>query len=229
MLWACAVLAMVSVIGANLWRDRAAAQGGAGGAGTYGLEQDEAVAAAQQPQQAEGPLRLTRDAPAFALVDQNERPVTLETLKGKPFIANFIFTNCAGPCPMMSAKMAALQKGVPADVKLVSFSVDPKHDRPAVLKDYGDKFGADHSRWHFLTVADPGNAADVYAVARGMLLAAQPADESNPIIHSEKFVLVDAAGAIRAFYSSADPTQMAQLEADAADLLAAGDEGKHSH
>jgi protein SCO1/2 len=216
MLWGCAVLAMVSVIGAALLRDRAGTGAGEGGnAENGGMIAMEATAA----QEADGPVRLTRDAPAFSLIDQNDKPVTLETLKGKPFIANFIFTHCAGPCPVMSAKMASLQKSVPAAVKLLSFSVDPKQDRPAVLKEYGKRFKADDSRWHFLTVANTDDAGAVYSLARGMLVAAQPADDANPIIHSEKFVLVDSDGVIRAYYNSDDATQMEQLKSDAKALL----------
>jgi protein SCO1/2 len=202
MLWGCAVLALVSVIGANLLRDRA----GAGGAGGAERESD-------------GTLHTVREAPAFSLVDQNDEPVTLETLRGKPFIANFIFTHCQGPCPVMTRKMLALQKSVPAGVRLVSFSVDPTQDRPDVLKEYAKIHDADNARWHFLTVADPANASASYAVARGMLLVAQPADETNPIIHDEHFVLVDANGMIRSYYSSNDEQEMAQLKVDATKLL----------
>jgi protein SCO1/2 len=211
MLWGCAVLALVSVIGANLMRDRTGGGGGSGsvaGAGGGGAEGE-----------GDGALQIVREAPAFSLVDQNDEPVTLETLKGKPFIANFIFTHCAGPCPVMTRKMLALQKSVPAGVKLISFTVDPTQDRPDVLKEYAKIHDADNARWHFLTVADPANASASYAVARGMLLVAQPADETNPIIHDEHFVLVDANGMIRSYYSSKDEHEMEQLKTDASKLL----------
>src|SRR5688572_4191564 len=169
MLWACAVLAMVSVIGANMWRGRAGARLESDGEVHIGpaTQQDGNVADGDARPTGDGPVRLTREAPAFALIDQNEKPVTLETLKGKPFIANFIFTNCAGPCPLMTQKMAKLQEAVPVEVKLVSFSVDPTTDRPAVLKKYAANFKADDARWHFLTVADPADASAVYTLARG--------------------------------------------------------------
>jgi protein SCO1/2 len=213
MLWACAVLAMVSVIGANLWRDRT---GRGDAAATTALS-----AGAADDENPDQPLRVTRDVPAFSLIDQNDKPVTLDSLKGKPFIANFIFTHCQGPCPVMTAKMATLQKSVPADVKLVSFSVDPAQDRPDVLKTYATQFAADDARWHFLTVADPANARDIYDLAQRMLLAAQPANEvaKTPVIHSEKFVLVDGDGVIRSYYNSSSAKQMEQLTSDARDLL----------
>ena len=66
------------------------------------------------------------DAPAFEFVDQNGKPFGHADLRGSVWIADFIFVNCAGPCPIMTSKLADVQKRVPrSDVKLVSFSVDP--------------------------------------------------------------------------------------------------------
>jgi protein SCO1/2 len=210
MLWACAAVALFSVIGANLLRDRA-------GASRVGPD----ATATATVRADDEPLRHTQDVPAFSLVDQNDQPVTLESLKGKPFVANFVFTNCAGPCPVMTAKMAKLQDALPAEVKLVSFSIDPGRDRPDVLKQYAARFNADDARWHFLTVADANDADSMYTLSRAMLLAATPAQDDRPIIHSEKFVLVDAGGTIRAYYSSSSTKQMEQLVTDATDLLEA--------
>lgn len=166
----------------------------------------------------EGGLPTLFPTPAFALVDQSGKPVTHETLRGKPWIADFIFTHCAGPCPMMTAKMAQLQRDLPGDtVKLVSFSVDPERDRPAVLKTYADRFEADASRWHFLTTPG-GEVQPIYDVAAGMKLAAIGATENDPIIHSEKFLLVDATGNVRGVYSSSDEQSMSKLVADATRL-----------
>ena len=157
-------------------------------------------------------------SPSFALVDQSDQPVTHQALRGKPWIADFIFTNCAGPCPMMTAKMAQLQKDLPGDaVQLVSFSVDPEHDRPEVLKTYADRFAADSSRWRFLTTSD-GSTQPIYDVAIGMKLTALGATQNEPIIHSEKFLLVDAMGNVRGVYSSGDEQSMSKLVADASRL-----------
>ncbi len=156
------------------------------------------------------------------MVDQSNNPVTRETLRGKPWIADFIFTNCGGPCPMMTGKMAQLQKELPGDaVKLVSFSVDPERDQPEVLKTYADRFEADASRWHFLTTAD-SSVQPIYDVAAGMKLTAIGATGDEPIIHSEKFLLVDSAGSVRGVYSSSDEQSMSRLVADAS-RLARGD------
>ena len=214
MLWACAAVALFSVIGANLLRDRAGAGHVPSGMATT------ATATADTQADDDQPLRLAHEVPAFSLIDQNSQPVTLESLKGKPFVANFVFTNCAGPCPAMTAKMAKLQDVLPAEVKLVSFSVDPARDRPDVLKKYAGNFNADDARWHFLTVADPKDAEGVYTLSRAMLLPAAPAeDQQGQVSHSQKFVLVDATGTSRSYYNSASAQQMQQLVTDAKDLL----------
>jgi cytochrome oxidase Cu insertion factor (SCO1/SenC/PrrC family) len=200
-LWVLMVLIMVSVIGAGLWRH-----------GVGSGRADATTAGAAIPGADVAPLP---DAPHFTLVDQNNRPVTLQMLAGRPWIADLIFTHCAGPCPTMTRKMATLQKSLASsEVRFVSFSVDPKQDTPSVLKQYAQMFGADESRWLFLT----GDEGAVFATARGMLLAADPAKADEPIIHSTKFVLIDAAGKIRKYYSSSEESEMAALVHDAAAL-----------
>ena len=195
-LWVLMVLIMVSVIGAGLWR----------------RGRGEGILAAATGNDDDSPIA---SVPEFSLVDQNSRPVTLTSLAGKPWIADLIFTRCAGPCPIMTAEMKSLQKALASsDLRFVSISVDPKQDTPDVLKEYAKKFGADESRWLFLTGTDDA----VYATARGLLLPADPAKGSEPIIHSTKFVLVDAAGKIRRYYSSANADEMTALKRDAAAL-----------
>src|SRR3954464_1051986 len=132
-LWGLLVLMMVSIIAAGKWRrgNRADA-----------LTDIPATA----PTASQG-LQILADVPHFELVDQNGKAVTLETLAGKPWIADFVFTHCAGPCPMVTAKMGQLQAQTPpGGGRLVSFSVDPERDTPAVLKEYAAEFKADESR-----------------------------------------------------------------------------------
>src|SRR6185437_6243818 len=131
------------------------------------------------------------EAPQFDLIDQNGRPATLKSLAGKAWIADLIYTHCAGPCPTMTLKMANLAKSIASPgLRFVSFTVDPEHDTAAVLKDYAKKFDADESRWSFLT----GSNDEIQKAARGLLVTAIPADGDNPIIHDERFILVDGDG-----------------------------------
>jgi protein SCO1/2 len=186
-----AVLAMLTVIGtAGLWR-------------RTGVRTDDEN------------LPILGNVPAFQFRDQDDQPVTLASLRGSPWVADLIFTRCPGVCPMMTAKMAAMQKSLPPQVKFVSFSVDPEHDTPAELKDYAQRFSADESRWKFLT----GDQDAIMAQARGMLLTALPATADQPIIHDGRFLLIDGQGHIRRAYHSEDPQGLVDLDRDAKRLV----------
>jgi cytochrome oxidase Cu insertion factor (SCO1/SenC/PrrC family) len=159
--------------------------------------------------------------PAFALVERSGRPLTREDLVGSAWVADFIFTRCAGTCPLMTARMRRLQRDLPRSARLVSFSVDPEHDRAEVLAEYARRAEAGPG-WLFAT----GAPADVRALAiSGFKLAAeavppeqQAAGGDGPFLHSSKFVLVDAAARIRGYYDSLDETALARLRLDFARL-----------
>ena len=145
------------------------------------------------------PLEDYGALPQFSLIDQNDQKVQLRDFQQRPSISNFIFTRCPDVCPTLSAKMAYIQDHLP-DANLFSITVDPQYDRPDVLKEYGDRFKANHSKWKFLT----GSKDDQHTITRGFQQAyeRQNNDEKNPIIlHSQKFILVDKEGHIRGFYS----------------------------
>ena len=151
--------------------------------------------------------------PEFELTDQAGQAFTAGSLKGRAWIADFIFTSCAGTCPQMTARMAALQGKIPPEVRLVSISVDPQRDTPAVLAAYAGRCGADPVRWHFLT-GEPAGIARL--VSEGFRLSyAEGTDPAEPIIHSVRFVLVDPSGAIRGYYDSTEPAQLDRLVHDA--------------
>jgi cytochrome oxidase Cu insertion factor (SCO1/SenC/PrrC family) len=199
MLWGLMVLIMVSVIGAGWWKRES----------RFSSESSVQFDGARGPQRGDVYFHV----PAFSLVDQNNQPVTDQTFLGKPWIAAFIFTHCAGPCPMMSANMAKLQKRVPSpDLKLVSFTVDPERDTPEVLKEYAKSLGADESRWSFVT----GSPETMTDVVKGMLAAFSPATETSDILHSTQFLLIDKAGDVRGIYGA---DEMESLAADAAKLV----------
>jgi protein SCO1/2 len=205
-LWALAVLAMLGVVGTGLWAKKR-------GEAQRQHADPEAILVSSQP----GRARLEKlfDAPDFALTDQNGRTVTAASLRGSAWIADFIFTNCAGPCPKMTALMADLQARVQRpDVKLVSFTVDPQRDTPPILKQYAAKSNADDSRWSFLT----GSVQQMHDVAAGMNIAAEKRSEDESIIHSTWFLLVDKAGQVRGIYRQSDPTDIDRLAEDAVTL-----------
>jgi len=140
----------------------------------------------------------------FEFLDQDKRKIALKDLRGRIWVADFIFTRCAGPCPLMSSQMAKLQSGLQRGdgVTLVSFSVDPKYDTTEVLKQYAKRYGAQPGRWIFLT----GDESRIFKMMRedfkmGVEEAGADAIE-NPIMHDTHFVLVDGDGKIRGYYGA---------------------------
>lgn len=149
--------------------------------------------------------------PDFQLTNQDGKPVTLQTLQGKPWIGAFIFTRCPGPCPVMTRKMAEMQSKLPRDVTLVSFSLDPKYDTPQVLREYGARYDADFSRWQMLT----GDRQTVDHLASAMKIAAERGPNPIDIEHGTHFVLVNPDGKVHGYYRHADPDENQRLIDDA--------------
>jgi protein SCO1/2 len=168
------------------------------------------------------PLPVMWNAPDFKLTNRDGRTVTLKDLKGAPWVADFIFTRCPASCPMMTARLARFDRDLPRDLKvrLVSFSVDPKNDTPAVLEAYAKSFKAP-DRWLFLT----GDGEQIYRLSKeGFKLAidntpppgatAAPTQTAEPILHSTRIALVDGQGRVRGYYEAFDEGSMKKLEQD---------------
>ncbi len=169
------------------------------------------------------PLPVFSTLPDFHLTNQSARVVSLESLRGQPWIADFIFTRCAGPCPRMTREMSRLQSSLSKfpGVKLVTITADPEHDTPEVLQRYGEKFGADASRWSLLTGEKrqiQHLAVDGFKVVAAENSAADPTAGEDLFIHSTKFMLVDQSGHIRAYYDSTEPGVENKVLADLAKL-----------
>lgn len=164
------------------------------------------------------PLPSLGEVPKFDLVNQDGQPFGSQQLAGKIWIADFIFTTCPGPCPIISTRMSELQKPLEkSDVHLVSFTVDPEKDTPEVLRAYADKLRKEPIRWDFLT----GPLDAITALSRdGFKLAIAAGEEpgSGPI-HSTRFVLVDRRGTIRGYYDALAADGVTKLLADANHLL----------
>ncbi len=161
-------------------------------------------------------LPVLGPAPDFRYLDQDLEPVRPADLLGHVWIADFFFASCTTTCPVLSARMAMVQRQlVDPGLRFVSFSVDPGHDTPAVLKQYAARWRPNESRWHLLATTGPS----LPSVARGLHASVTPGPTANdPLIHSAEFTLVDAAGFIRGTYSSEDEAQMKALVEDAAAL-----------
>lgn len=155
---------------------------------------------------AEPPLPVYWQVPAFQLTAQSGQPFDSKSLAGDIWVADFIFTNCPGPCPRLSSQMRGVQSAVESmpDVKLVSFTVDPKNDTPAALAAYATRYKADPGRWFFLT----GQQTALDTVCRnGFKLG----DVDGSLVHSTRFVLLDRHSRVRGLYSTLEDGALPKL------------------
>jgi protein SCO1/2 len=164
------------------------------------------------------------EVPPFALVERDGRAVTSGSLTGQVWIADFIFTRCGGMCPGLTTTMAALMRRLArdaGDVRGVTITVDPAHDDPEALSRYAERYGADPARWLFLTGehdAIERLVRDGFRLSIAELPPGEREGSSEPITHSDRFVLVDRHLQIRGYYHGTDPESIAQLETDIARL-----------
>jgi cytochrome oxidase Cu insertion factor (SCO1/SenC/PrrC family) len=144
---------------------------------------------------------------AFTLTNQDGKVTTLADLSNRVWVADIIFTRCAGPCPIITGHMKSLEDALPktSDARLVTLTTDPDYDTPAMMKIYGERFGADFSRWMFLT----GTKAEIGALGAGSLklsaVPKPPADQTNAVdlfIHTTIFVIVDKHARLRGSFET---------------------------
>jgi len=152
----------------------------------------------------------------FELTNQAGAAVTLDTFRGRPWIASFVFTRCSGPCPRISASMKKLQGILERDdVHLVTFSVDPQNDTPPVMAEYARTFGADATRWSFLT----GTPEALRDLSFQSFQLPFERDEAQPVgqlvTHKTLLTVIDARGVIRGYYDGESDAGVAQAAARA--------------
>ncbi|MFT3706334.1 MAG: SCO family protein [Archangium sp.] len=162
-------------------------------------------------------LPVLSTVPAFSFVSQDGKAFESKSMAGKIWVANFIFTRCPNICPKFTAKMGSLQdKSATAmpSLQLVSFTVDPEHDTPEVLRAYGEKHRADFARWTFAR----GERAELEKVIKeGML---QPMDmgdgvDLNSVVHGSYFALIDGQLKVRGVYRFTDAGSVDDMLRDA--------------
>lgn len=160
------------------------------------------------------PLPVIGSIPEFEFIDSEGQSVNLNTLKGKVWVADFIFTTCTMACPIMTDNMNTIHKKYKKndDLRLVSISVYPEYDTPEVLKEYASLYNANTDKWHFLT----GKEATVKNVIKNGF---KIGDYEDIIFHSEKFALVDKNGMIRSYYNGMKTEDMDKLKKDINRLL----------
>jgi cytochrome oxidase Cu insertion factor (SCO1/SenC/PrrC family) len=144
----------------------------------------------------------------FELIERSGKKVTKAELLGKPWVACFIFTNCVGPCLIISKRMNELQDWVKeSDVRLVSISVDPKNDTPGRLRGYAENMAADEHRWLFLT----GDKDVIYRLARYDFKTSVGELAGEPF-HTNNLYHIDEEGRIIGKYNALIEDEMNALK-----------------
>ena len=159
-------------------------------------------------------LPIISKIPEFDLVDQNSKQFTLENVQGNVWLADFIFTTCSGPCPIMTERMSMVQHDLLEidKLKFVSFTVNPDYDTPEVLKKYAQRFDVDDSSWSFVT----GKYDQIQElIADGFKMG----DTEEIVFHSTRFALVDHEGNLRGYYSGTEPAEHEILMRDIQSLI----------
>lgn len=158
--------------------------------------------------------------PDFTFVNQYGDSTGSKQLKNKIYVADFFFTSCPSICPIMERNMLNVYKAYKdtSDVKIVSFTIDPRHDTVPVLKKYAEKLGVTGNSWWFLL----GNKDKVYDMAAKDYLVAVSQDSTvaGGYVHQGYFVLVDKQGRVRGSYDGTDMKQVNQLIDDIKTLKA---------
>ena len=146
--------------------------------------------------------------PDFQLTSQDGASFDGKSLLGHVWVGDFVFTHCPGPCLRMSSLMHRVQKDTSAGIKLVSFTVDPERDSPAVLKAFAAKYEPEPGRWFFLT----GKRDTLQMLSRDTF---KLGDVDGGMSHSTRFVLVDKLGRVRGVYRTEDGDPVGRVSADA--------------
>jgi protein SCO1 len=143
---------------------------------------------------------LYHSIPNFSLFNQNGKEIGVNDLRGNIFVADFFFTTCPSICPIMKTQMLRINERFinSENFKLVSISIDPRHDSVEVLKEYSERLGVEGQNWSFLT----GELDDILTLAQKGFLVSAAEDSAAPggYIHSGAFILVDPKLRIRGFY-----------------------------
>jgi protein SCO1 len=163
-------------------------------------------------------LPISFPAPQFDFPDQDDSSVSTQSLRGKVTIVDFIFTHCANTCPKMTAERIELQKLLTDPrVTFLSISVDPARDDRTTRKTYAKENKIDESRWRFVSPPDMESAMKV---AQQMKIAsnAPHSHDTSPILHSDRFVLIDSNAKVRGAYPITDAGAMQRLIRDAKTL-----------
>ena len=151
----------------------------------------------------------------ISFTNQLGKKVSLYDLHGKIIVLDFFFTRCPSICPGLARNMKRLQdsykNGNDSMVQFLSISIDPEHDSVPQLRNFANRYTANHDSWWFLT----GNKKDIYEFALQELKAnVADTEVDTAFIHTENFFLLDKERVIRGWYNGFDTIKQAKLVRD---------------
>lgn len=159
---------------------------------------------------------MSEDVGDFEFTTQDNEKFGLNDLDGEWWVADFVFTNCTTVCLPMTSNMSALQdklKDKNLDAQFVSFSVDPEHDTPEVLKEYAADYDADLNNWTFLTGYDFQTIKELSIKSFKSMLA-EPLPDDDQVTHGTSFFLVNPEGEVVKKYSGIDQAEIDEIVED---------------
>lgn len=162
---------------------------------------------------------LYHQIPDFEFINQDSVKITQKDFAGKIYVADFFFTTCPTICPKMKTQMLRIYKKFKdnSKVAILSHTIDPRHDTPAVLKEFSKNLGIQSSMWQMVT----GDKAKIYEIGQKSYMVSATDDPTQPggIVHSGAFILVDKNRHIRGIYDGTEPERVDKLMADMEILL----------
>lgn len=148
-------------------------------------------------------LPIIAQVPNYELINENGQRFGSENLKGRVYLANFVFSRCPSVCPKMLTEIEKIQKrvrGTGQKVAIVTFTVDPEHDNESVLFKLARDRKANPHVWTFLTGSNKDELFKLYRDGFKVGVEQNPKNLFD-IAHSEKIVLVDQSNRVRGYYA----------------------------
>lgn len=144
--------------------------------------------------------------PDFSFFNEDSVIVNNKTFEGKVWISEFFFATCPSICPIMNTQLKNVEKALgqyKQDIHYLSFTIDPSHDTPSVLKAHKQKLGINNPNWSFLT----GNESFTHqlGIEHFLIFAGREEDALGGYAHSGAFTLIDKKGYVRGVYEVVQP------------------------
>lgn len=166
----------------------------------------------QKQQSGQAPVWPLTGLPEFDLVDSYGAKFSKQSMLGHPYVVSFVFTQCAGPCPMVMVAVQRLQNKYAArGVRFATLTVDPENDTPDKLRRFGEFYKVQPDVWRLVTGERDGIYRLIHEGFMMPVMATPEHGQGYQVIHSSNLCLVDSDGVVCGKYNAIDESEMAQL------------------